>query len=308
MSVRLAATALGLLVAVALAAAERGRTFERRAPARAHGPVEIVWAGGSVTIVGWAREEVFARAEDAGLRVRDLRLEADGEQTRIRLGLDRSASPVPGPEAAAELVVRVPAASEVVVRTADAAIAARALTGSIAATSASGAIAIEGRLRDVETLTASGATALDVDALRAVVETASGEIEIRGRVEALRARTASGALRVAAPVVRATELESVTGGVVFEGPVGEHGRLRIATRSGSVKLVLPADVDARFRLATASGTIASAFGAAGGGELRRLETATGAGAASIEVESASGAIELARGPASPAFDPLPRVD
>ena len=135
----------------------------------------------------------------------------------------------------------VPPATDVVVVTASAGVAAAGLVG-------------EGSVR-----TASGDVVLDRIGGRVQARTASGEIDAREPSGALRCETVSGELTVARGSAPSISARSVSGSIVMDVAVQPGGEYELSTVSGDVALRLGDDPGARVDIRSVSGRIDSAF-------------------------------------------------
>src|SRR4051812_30632071 len=135
----------------------------------------------------------------------------------------------------------VPPATDVVVVTASAAVAAAGLVG-------------EGSVR-----TASGDLVLDRIGGRVQARTASGQIDAREPSGALRCDTVSGELTVARGSSPSISARSVSGSIVMDVAVQPGGEYEVSTVSGDVALRLGQDPGARVDIRSVSGRIDSVF-------------------------------------------------
>ena len=261
-------------------------------PAAADGTVVIKNVSGSVSVVGWDKEEIHVQGT-LGKGTEKLEFTVDGDRAEIAVKLPKDAKDVEG----SDLVVNLPAGSRVKVSTVSADIDAEKVTNQLILNSVSGDLTAEGKLTEVEAETISGDVDLSVDCDEVSAQTVSGDIElsrVRGEVQVT---TVSGDVSVDGGTFHRFDASSVSGTVEFRGNLQKGGSYSFSSHSGDVILRLPAGVDAEFELSTFSGDIDNDFGK----EAKRtskyapgmeLYFTTGSGDASVEVETFSGDVQL----------------
>ena len=222
------AAALGALLCAVLAPAARAQEkLNRGFPLNAAGSVKIFNFAGSIRIVGWDRDSVAITGtfETGG------RFFGGGGRDGIKLGVE---GPAGGPTPRADLVVRVPATSQVWARGAATRITVEGVIGSVDIGSVGGAVQVDGAPREL------------------IAETMDGALEITGSPAILRAKTATGTLlwRGGGP---AAALSSVSGRITTEG--GPLGRVRIETVSGEVHILAALRADASVTVESHSGSV-----------------------------------------------------
>jgi hypothetical protein len=136
----------------------------------------------------------------------------------------------------------------------------------------------------------------------------AGAVRIEGAVEELSVETVTGDVELRAPVPLESRLTTVAGRIHARPELAPVARLRIYVQSGTALLELGGDVAADVRLWSLRGTLETAFGPDAGPPItaeppagRELRFRTGGGdaggggaIATVEVESMSGAIRIAR--------------
>lgn len=289
-----AALLLVLILAVTapygLAAQER---VDETRPAAAEGVVEVRNVAGSVEVTGWDRGEVRvtgALEED----VEDLVVERSGRRTRVevRLPEDRHVQ-----DGGAELTIRVPRGSQVVVSTVSAGIRVADVDGDLDLTSVSGSVVAGAGPGGVRAESISGGVRVDGGRDEVRARSTSGRVEIRDGRGTVEASSVSGGVDVSGSTFGGVQLETVSGGVHFRGDVTQDASLRLESMSGSLELDVPEDVDAEFELSTFSGSLSVGFDVAvdrtrGWGSSQDVEFTMGGGGARVVVESFSGSITV----------------
>lgn len=272
--------------------------------ARAHGVVEVESFAGHLEVIGWGREEV-AVTGTVGDGVRGVELHSDGERTRLAVVLPDAAD---GPQAGAEarLEVRLPAASELTVRTASASVRVDGADGRLTVETVDGGVEVAGAPRELDCRTVSGPVVLAASARIAAVRTVSGAVRVEGAVEELAVETVTGDVDLRAPVPLEARLTTVAGRIHARPELAPVARLRIYVQSGTAEVELDADVAADVRLSSLRGTLETAFGPDAGPPItaeppagrelrfRTVDGEAGDPVATVEVGSMSGTIRIAR--------------
>lgn len=259
---------------------------------RAIGPdasIKVWNGGGSVRVEGWDADSLAVTGEVAGAGGGRFFLRA--EQDAAKLGVEGDQAEVGG-----ALVVRVPRAATVWIRTGTADVTVRGLNGSIDVHTAAGSVDVRG---DPETLYAesmAGELRLRIDGGIVRARTGTGRIAFVGTVGDLSLTTVSGPLEVEAPALRRGRFSTVDGDVAFTGAVRPAGALAFETHSGDVTLRLPSDLAADLRLSTFEGTIDAGYPRAPepdeGPGRRTVEFEAGDGGAEVEVRTYSGSVTV----------------
>lgn len=288
----------GLLVALVLAVAaahglEAQERVEETRTAPADGVVEIRNVAGSIGVEGWDREEVRVTGtlEDG---VEELDIARSGRRTRIEVRLPERGNVRNGD---ADLRVRVPRGSDVVVSTVSAGIEVAEVEGDLDLTSVSGGVRAGAGPGAVRAKSISGGVRIEGGRDEVSASSTSGSVQVldaRGTVDA---SSVSGRVDVSGSRFAEVELESVSGGIRFRGDVTPDASVRLESMSGSLELVVPEDVNAEFELSTFSGSLSVGLGvdvepSRGWGRSRDVEFATGSGGARVVLETFSGSITV----------------
>lgn len=222
------------------------------------GTVSIENIAGSITVIGWDRDEVEI---DGNLGNDGDRLEVHGDQGHLSIEVEldnRRRRHLEG----SDLEIRVPRRGRLEIETVSARITVSEFDGQIEAESVSGSIEVRGQPRRVELSTVSS------------------------RIECITdGRLGDG------------EFESVSGRIEFDGDLSSGGDFDFETVSGTIELRLPSGVAADFEVSTFSGTISNDFGYRAEKTSRYLPSkelafSVGGGGARVSVETLSGAIRI----------------
>ncbi len=286
---------IAIVVALAAPGVHAGDEVEERRAAEPDGVVRIMSTRGDLEIVGWARDEISVEGELDDL-ARHLRFVVKGDEALIRVELpDDDINWGDG----SDLVVRVPAASRVIVRSVsadvelkgvDGAIAVRTVSGSIRATefqagarirTVSGEVELADGGGRVDLATVSGDAKLELDATDVAVDTMSGEIEIE----------LDGFSRLVAT--------ATTGELEIDGRLDAGGRLEASTVNGDIDVRLGEPIDARIEaLAGPGGDIDNDLTddepVSPSPVRTELEAAVGDGSATVSLKTVNGEIRLGR--------------
>jgi DUF4097 and DUF4098 domain-containing protein YvlB len=235
--------------------------------------IRVQVRSGSVTVVGWAKHEVGVRttsgdasvsSSDGGSRV-DVRGRHGGDDT---------------------VEVSVPAGSTVDVRTVEASITVRGVTGPVDVESVEGDLDVSGAPSDVEARSVSGRVRLSLAKADVRASSVNGTIDVRlpnGGTASL--RNVSGTTHLEGAHLTRVEARSVAGDVGLSVDLQGSGPFVARTHSGGIHVVLPkgstVTVDAR----SSRGHVDGAGAGTG---------APDAGHSSLSVYSFDGAIDVVR--------------
>lgn len=250
---------------------------------------------GSVTVRGWRQDALRitgtlrSRREHLSVQNRDGRI-------RIRVAYPEYAMNLAG----SHLVVDIPAASRLAVKTVSADIDASRLTGTVRLRTVSGNVLLHSEAHRIAVKTVSGAIGLYGSAplARTRIQSVSGGAAIREIQGRIRAMSVSGAIHLTGHlrVIRAA-LHTTSGDIRYTGPVFSSGRYVLTSVSGDIYFRTVAHPDARFRISTLSGSIVNTLGPRprradqyGPGWI--LDFVSGVPHAFVKIRSLSGGISL----------------
>lgn len=288
-------TVLSLCLAAALGLSSRPAAAQQKVEARrsaaADALVEIDNPAGSIRVTGWDRNEVVVTG-DLGAGASGL--DFTGSGSRIRVGVDTERNPH---GVVSSLEVKVPATSRLQIESFSGSITVADVSGTVSAETVNGSIAIGGRAREITAETVNGSVQVAGASTHTKAESVNGSVTIRGASGDLEASTVNGRLEVSGGAFQRAHLETVSGSLSFDGGLTSGATLEAETVSGSVTLILPANVAADFSLSTFSGGVDNALGppATRVGEHtteKELEFSTGGGGASVSVHTLSGGISI----------------
>lgn len=325
----LAVAALLLVAPVVQAQQEVNERFA----ATAAGSLRVENVAGRVEIQGWDRNEIVVTGR-LGPRVERLEV-VQGENAVVRVVL-RQGRDSRG-DGSARLSVRVPAGRRVDVRAVSSSVELADLRGDVRVNAVSGNVGLRGAPREAElrsvsgsvTVHTTGSERISVNSAsgsvaiegtvrgRAEIETISGSVRVNGTSGDVRARTASGAMtvrgatgsvdlasvsggaNVEAGTLSRLSFRSVSGGLRFQGGLARGSNTVLESHSGTLDLRLPAGVSADFEVESFSGRIENAFGPAPRRTSRygpgwELRFTTGQGGASVVAKTFSGSVRIAR--------------
>lgn len=291
---------LALLTLVALAsAAPVASARAQQKVMLAHGTtptvsIKLFAAVGEIRVVGWDRDSV----ELSGVI-------PDGVKAAMFAGapLERATGLKMFVEAPAEqsgregkLVLRVPRAARVWLKTGSADMEVSGVLGGLDLNVVGGSITVHDNPREVRAESMDGSVTITgaPEWLRA--KTATGDIIMRGGGD-IAASTISGVIRTTGGTVERAKLESTTGAVVFGSGLARGASVEIETHSGPIDILLPPKADVEIDAATITGTIENRWTRlrpTAGRELRgmTLLTSSGSGSAHITVRSFKGTVQL----------------
>lgn len=254
---------------------------DRRFPIDPDAYVKIYLLEGQVFVTGWEKDSVAVTGTlESG------RLFAGGRGKGAKLGVwDEPGS--------ARLEVRIPASATVWIKSESAAVRVAGIGGGVDVYSVTGGIRVEGSPRQLYAESMGGDVVVEVSAPSVRAKTAGGTISFQGRTDDLLLSTVSGSIDAApgSPPLRA-RLETVTGGIAWNGGVERGGSLDFQTHSGAVELSFPAGLDAEVSVSTVKGSISGKPGPVegSGASLRgpTVDILAGAGGARIGIRTFSG--------------------
>jgi hypothetical protein len=272
------------------------RTLKLSRPLALHARVLIVNVAGQVTVTGWkhpafrltgtmdARDRLRVRDQGHRLIIRIMRRHPGQSETGIR---------------GAHLLLDIPRASRLTVRTVSARVMARNLVGPVRLKTVSGSIKLQSFSHRIVAKSVSGSIAIEGSArpARIIAHTVSGGITIQSVAGQLRAGSVSGSVWVGSAALRRALLRSVSGPIQFVGRMIPGGRYILGSVSGNIGFAPAPRPGAVFQVVTLSGDISDAIGPPahprsqfGPGEV--LHFVSGPGGARVRIRTLSGNIGL----------------
>lgn len=280
-----------LLLTLAAGPALAQVTVNQRKEAAPDGRIEIENTDGSIKVMGWDKPEILVTGT-LGRGAAGLELSGGPRRTHIAVLTEGAPHGVKN-----DLEIHVPAASRLEIESFGASITLTGVTGPVQVESVNGSIRLDGGSKDVELQTVNGSVEVSSPATRLKAESVNGAVTVRGASGDLEASTVNGALLVSGGTFERAHLETVSGSLRFEGKLEAHATLEAESVSGSVELLLPADVSADFTVSTFSGGVVNDLGPAARKTGRHtpekeLTFSTGSGSATVNVETLSGSITI----------------
>ena len=250
---RLIAIVLGLALAASAAAEDVNRTLD----AAADGHVHISNISGSVTVVGWSRDQVEVTGK-IGPKVEELIVERSGDKITIKVKVPRKS----GRGVESDLHVRVPERSSLDVGTVSADIDVTGVRGEQKLEAVSGDIETESDAADVTAGTVSGDVVIrgkgkDAETHSASVSGDVGLYELAGEVFA---ESVSGDLIIEDGSFDRASFNVVNGDIVFRSELRKGGKLKAETVNGEVDLRFAGNISGQFDIDTFNGGIDNCFG------------------------------------------------
>jgi len=273
--------------------AEAAEKVDRRSDASADGTVLIENIVGSITVVGWDKEEIHVEGT-LGQDVKELKFETGKRKSVIEVEYPRNKRNL---NDGAELVIHVPEGSRVEVECISAWIKASDLKGEVELESVSGTVEFKGECRELEAESVSGSVTVEGGAPQMELGSISGGVMVEAGEAEIEVETVSGGIRVVCDKLLELSAESVSGQIDVRADKLGRGHVTCDVVSGSISFAVGSKVDASFEVTTFNGNIDNEFGqkarktskyAPG----KELEFVNGNGEATVELNSFSGNVRI----------------
>ena len=293
-SVRLVAALAVVAVASSTAAAQRRRVTDYRSRIDTtfsfdrNGTVNVSASNGSISVVGWSRDQVQVRTSGSSETIR-----IDGSSSRMTLNIT-------GRRGEGSIELSVPIGVRVTASTHSGRVSVRGTRGPVEGHADNGSVDVEDAASRIDLSTFSGQLqASDING-DAHLETISGQIKVQDIRGTIDANTVSGAIDLIGVTSKSVRAKTTSGDVTFDGLVDQNGRYELSSHSGDIALRIQRDASAQLSVSTWSGTIDSQFpitlkpGQQRIGTLnaKRFTFDIGGGAARIDAETFSGDITI----------------
>lgn len=279
-----------LAIAVLPAPARAQHNVDARRAAAPDGTVAIENGAGSVRVVGWNKNEVVVTGQ-LGVGATGLDLSGSGSRVEVEVNTEGNPHGV-----MSQIEVRVPEGSRVEVEGFASNISVTGITGSVSVETVNGSISVGPGAKEVDAETVNGSVEVGGARERTNAESVNGQVTIRGAKGEVEASTVNGSVTVTGGDFERAHLETVAGGITFDGGLRGTGCVEAETVSGPVSLTLPAGIAANFTISTFSGSIDSAFGPAPSTHRhtpkKELDFSTGEGGGCVTVNTLSGGITI----------------
>lgn len=216
-------------------------------PAASNATIRILNPAGAVRVTGWDRDSLSVVTTPGD---KSQRLLVSGSRDSLAVSIQGESA------FAADLEVRVPAGSNIAIKTSAGEIDADGLHGTVTALTISGRLRVGGALRSVTAESLEGNIEVAADALEAAVRGGSGSIVVRGSVGTAVATTVSGPLLIGLTgPLRQGRFESLSGDVSYKGPLVADGTLELQSHSGNLELRMSPTLGATYDIDTYGGSI-----------------------------------------------------
>jgi DUF4097 and DUF4098 domain-containing protein YvlB len=266
---------LGFLVAAAPWA--RADEWSHQYPVQGRPDLRLTTDDGSVRVEVGTSSQIEAQVTTEGVKIApgEVTIEESqaGDHVTIEVRLKEHHSFFNLGRRSVKVLVRVPAESDLDVRTGDGSVDVEPISGRIAITTGDGSIRAAGLHGEIRLHTGDGsikATGID-GRLRA--DTGDGHMDVRGRFEALDLRTGDGSIAAeverGSKVAEAWSLSSGDGGITLRIPEDLGAELDAHAGDGSVTVDAPVTVTGTVSESAVRGKLA------GGGAPLRLHTGDG---------------------------------
>ena len=255
------------------------------------GVVDLGLVSGAINVTGWDRNEVHVHATSDAAPIT-----ASLSPTRIDLDVQSRHG---GDHHAAAFDLTVPFGTRIVAHSVSGDMRVQGVRGALDGRTVSGAVEIADAGAVTVASVAGDLQAHRVDGnLRA--SSVSGDVELSDVTGDVDVSTVSGDIHLPSAHSRLVHVQSVSGDVVYGGPIDPAGRYEFRSHAGDVTLRLPSDVGAALTLDTFSGDVDTDFpitltNQRQYGSGHRIDTTLGKGGGHIAVETFSGDITLKRG-------------
>lgn len=282
-----------LLLIPALASAE-GRV-EQRQSAAPDGIVEIDNPAGSIHVIGWAKNEIQVIGT-LGQGANGVDLSVHGRKAEI------SVDTMNPHGIKSDLEIHVPSGSRVEINSFAAEVRVEGVNGELQAETVNGSLHLAGGFQEAEASSVNGSIEVSGNTKRLKVESVNGTVTVKGASGEIEASSVNGLLSVTGSAFDRAHLETVSGGLRFEGDLRPAASLEANSVSGETEFLFPATVSADFTLTTFSGEIVNELGSQSPTRTskwtseKELEFTTGKGGATVTIETLSGAIRLRKRP------------
>ena len=224
----------------------RGMPLDQTAAIRVYNPT------GSVTVRGWSKDSIAVR----GSLGKGNEIHMGGSRTGVKMFIEGMDDRNPAP---ADIEVMVPARAKVWIKTANAVIDVKDVTGSLDLYVVSGDIRVAGNPADVNAEAIDGSITIVGSPEWVRAKSASGDVTFTGSTSDISATTVSGKISLTGKQFEKVKAESVTGDIKFAGAVDKAGLANFDSHSGAVVISLPAKSGADLDAVSIAGSISNQF-------------------------------------------------
>ncbi|MCC7051994.1 MAG: DUF4097 family beta strand repeat protein [Gemmatimonadaceae bacterium] len=217
---------------VAGALTAQGAPVQRGWRALPSAAIKVHAPTGTLEVEGWDRDSVSL----SGVLATGETLFGGGSAAGLKLGAEGRAS-----GGRTRLLVRVPFAARLVVRSGAADVEVRGVSGTIDVGAAAGEVDVSGDAEAVTAESISGAVHVSGRIAHVRARTTRGSLEIAGRIGEAQLESFSGPVSVSGQPLGRVRVETVEGRVTIDGRLAPDGALDVETFGGAVRIELPAD-------------------------------------------------------------------
>jgi len=282
-----------LLAGLAVGAARAGSTIDEQVEADPAGEVEISNVAGSVEVSGWEQNRIQVTGElgDGSERLDVIR---EDDRTLIKVVLPEDDRRVDG----TDLIVKVPAASSLVVTAVSADIAIKNVRGGQRLQTVSGDVVTDS-WQDCEAKTVSGDVVVTSqgEGSMLTITAVSGDLALTVAGGELTATTVSGDLDVEARDVNRARIRTTNGDIDVNAQLSGGGLFDAETINGDVDLKVNGKDDLDVNVETFNGSIENCFGVdvvkkSRYGPGHELRFNTGNGGREIRIKTMNGDVDV----------------
>lgn len=282
----LTTSAVAALLALQAAAAQSYETDTTVAVAQGS-RLSLQNQGGEITIRAWDRNQVRVQASHSrrmGVEVRQ-----SGAVVSVEGRAER------GPGYLVDYRITVPAWMDVEVGGMHADIDVEGVRGAVRAETLQGDIRVSGGTQ-VKLSSVSGRITVNAVQGKIEVTSVSEDVEITDSQGDVLVSGTSGDILLRRVRARAVDIETLSGELVYDGPLLDGGRYTFLTHSGDISLAVAEGTNATISAAVASGDIGATFPIPSSDRpgRRRQTIRLGTGSAAVEAETFSGDVRLFR--------------
>ncbi|MEP6618179.1 MAG: hypothetical protein ABJE47_02645 [bacterium] len=214
--------------------------------------LRLVAAVGELKVVGWDRDSVdLSGVVPAGSRVEMHAGSPFEKATGMKMYME---PPTEATGREGRLILRVPRAARVWLKTGSADMDVAGVTGGLDLNVVGGSITVHGNPKELRAESMDGAVIVDGAPEWMRAKTATGDISLKGGQD-VAASTISGAIRVTGGEVDHAKFESTTGAISLTSTVARGASIEIESHSGAIDIELPFKSSTDLDIATITGTI-----------------------------------------------------
>ncbi|MEW5983079.1 MAG: DUF4097 family beta strand repeat-containing protein [Acidobacteriota bacterium] len=274
-----------LVMVLAVPSSGRATEFDRTLPAAPGMRLDVRLYGGEVVVRAWDQDAVRVRAIHFPTDV----IECTAIGTEIRVRARTTAGSLHG----IDLDIDVPAWMAIGIVGPYVDVAANGTQSGVTIETIRGDIRVGGGNGTILLSSMEGQIALENARGTARLRAANNGVRVSGFAGDLQAETVDGSVRLRGVVASRVEVSTMTGDILWEGPLAEDGRSQLISHSGDIDVTLPPSASATIAVHGLDGNLRCQFAApagrgADGGRLLVL----GSGRSRLDLESFNGIISI----------------